>query len=164
MIVIQGMCYSGKTTCGEILARELRIPFLDSRDLFQRIHRMSETEYLTKYGRDKFCEAEAGSLKVELGNIVLSLGGSACYYEATMANLAMKYTIVWLNVDFGLINERKEAEGKERPIVFPSGIETLEQLYQQRKPLYKKYANIVINVTETQPPCRTVARIIDGLP
>lgn len=46
MIILQGMCYSGKTTLGNLLAAHLSIPFLDSRDLFQRVWHMSETEYL----------------------------------------------------------------------------------------------------------------------
>ena len=164
MIVLQGMCYSGKTTCGGILARELGIPFLDSRDLFQRVYNMSETEYLTKYGVDKFCTAEADSLREDLGNIVLSLGGSACYYNDEMTRLSTKHTIVWLNVDFNLIGKRKKAEGKERPIVFPKGIESIEDLFNQRRPMYKKYANVTVNVSDAQPPCQTVASIVDGLP
>ena len=163
MIVLQGMCYSGKTTLGALLARELDIPFLDSRDLFQRKYQMSETEYLTTYGREKFCIAEANTLKQDLGNIVFSLGGSACYYDAVMTNLKSKHTVVWLNVSLSLIKARKEAEGKQRPVVFPEGIDTFDALYHQRKKLYPKFTTMIIVVNETQPPVQTVQSIVDRL-
>ena len=38
----QGMCYSGKSTLGKITADILGVPFLDSRDLFFKVHGMSE--------------------------------------------------------------------------------------------------------------------------
>ena len=52
------MCYSGKSTLGKLLAERLGLPFLDSRDLFFREHGISEIEFLSKYGRDLFIEAE----------------------------------------------------------------------------------------------------------
>ena len=44
-IILHGMCYSGKSTLGKLLAERLGIPFLDSRDLFFREHRISEIEF-----------------------------------------------------------------------------------------------------------------------
>ena len=35
--IFQGMCYSGKSTLGKIIADAIGIPFLDSRDLFFKI-------------------------------------------------------------------------------------------------------------------------------
>jgi len=163
MILLQGMCYAGKTTCGNILATSLGIPFLDSRDLFQRTHNMSEIDFLDKYGRDRFCEAEENTLQQDLGDIVLSLGGSACYYDLTMANIAKKHTIVWLDVPFEIILKRKQAENKQRPVVFPRGIQTFQALYDQRKQLYEKYATHRVSVTDEQLPYNTVSNIIKCL-
>ena len=160
MIVLQGMCYAGKTTLGAILARELNRPFLDSRDLFQRTHRMSETEYLTRFGQPAFCEAEKESLRQPLGDIVLSVGGSACYYQDIMTTLKAKHTIVWLNVAFSEIQRRRQAEGKDRPIVFPIGIETFEQLYDQRKGLYAATHHIQVEVTDVTTPKAVVDQIL----
>lgn len=161
MIILTGMCYSGKTTLGNLLARELSVPFLDSRDLFQRTHHMSETEFLTKYGRDKFCEAEVLSLFNVPSTGVLSLGGSACYHDEAMKKLKNDHTIVWLNVDFSEIVKRKEAEGKERPIVFPEGIDTFEELYNSRARLYPKHADLTFELHDAEQTCESVIRIVD---
>ena len=36
--IFQGMCYSGKSTLGKMVADTLGVPFLDSRDLFFKIY------------------------------------------------------------------------------------------------------------------------------
>lgn len=163
MIILQGMCYSGKTTCGALLAKKLNIPFLDSRDLFLRTYNMTEIEYLKIHGRELFCEAEEKSLQQDLGNIVLSVGGSACYYTSTMKDIAKQNTVVWLDAPFEVILNRKENEGKQRPIVFPDGIQTFEDLYNQRRNLYEKYATTRVQVTASQTPDITVDKIIQNI-
>lgn len=164
MIVLQGMCYAGKTTLGAILAREYNIPFVDSRDLFQRIHKVSETEYLATHGQDKFCAAERESIRqitAENDNLVLSLGGSGCYYDAEMQALKDQHTVVWLNVAFKEIQRRRDAEGTERPIVFPIGITTFKELYHQRKLLYEKYCHVQVAV-KTERSIKEVIREIQS--
>jgi shikimate kinase len=108
-IILQGMCYSGKTTLGKMVADKIQIPFLDSRDLFIRTHGISEIDFLRKHGRDIFIEAEKESIRQSFGQIVLSLGGSAIYYPKEMTELKLKNIIVWLNVTFEIIKKRKEA-------------------------------------------------------
>ena len=162
-IILHGMCYSGKSTLGKLLAERLGIPFLDSRDLFFREHRISEIEFLSKYGRDLFIKAEKKSLNQSFGNIVLSVGGSAIYYPEQMSNLS-KYNIIWLDVSYDLIIDRKSREGKERPIVYPDGIITFEELYNQRVKLYPKYTNHRIIVNQKESPEETINKILTVIP
>ena len=121
VFLFQGMCYSGKTTLGKLTSTVLGVSFLDSRDLFLQTHNISEIEYLKKYGKESFIEAEKESLRQDF-NGVLSLAGSAVYYDDEMRALKEKYTIIWLDVDYDVIVKRKEAESRERPIVYPDGI------------------------------------------
>jgi len=161
-IIFQGMCYSGKSTLGKITAGILGVPFLDSRDLFFKVHGMSEIEYLKKHGREEFKDAEKKSLHYEF-NGVFSCGGSAIYYPDEMKQLNEKYTIVWLDVDFDLIVKRKEAEGWERPIVYPDGINSFQELYEQRRNLYKQLDSVVVKVTENEDIKVTSQKIIRAL-
>ena len=156
------MCYSGKSTLGKITADILGVPFLDSRDLFFKVYGMSEIDYLKQYGREKFKEAERKSLHHDFRG-VFSCGGSAIYFPAEMKMLNEKYTIVWLDVDFDLIVKRKEAEGWERPIVFPDGINTFKELYEQRRNLYKVLDSVVVKVTEEEDIKVTSQKIIRAL-
>ena len=142
-IIFQGMCYSGKTTLGNMLADVLGCRFLDSRDLFLKSHNISEIDFLSSMGQPKFKQAERQTLQQNFNNMVLSLGGSAIYYPEEMEELYKKYTIIWLNVPFDVILERRKEGGFSRPIVYPSGIKSFKELYNQRSALYPKYSHII---------------------
>ena len=158
-IILHGMCYSGKSTLGRLLAERLNIPFLDSKDLFFRKHGINEIEFLSKHGRDLFIKAEKESLNQSFDNIVLSLAGSSIYYPEQMKNLS-KYNIIWVDVSYDLIKERKSKEGKERPIVYPDGVNTFEELYNQRVKLYPKYISHRIIVNQKESPEETINKIL----
>jgi shikimate kinase len=160
--IFQGMCYSGKSTLGKNVADSLGMDFLDSRDQFVKAHGVSEIIYLKEHGREKFIEAEKKSLMDDF-NGVFSCGGSAVYYDNIMKQLHNKYEIVWLDVDLKLIKKRKELEGRERPIVFPDGINTFDELYNQRSKLYKKYYTHRIKVTEFETIEETTKKILNSL-
>ena len=159
VFIFQGMCYSGKSTLGKMTADTLGLPFLDSRDLFFKTHGISEIDYLKQHGQDKFIEAEKESLKQDFEG-VLSLGGSAVYYDEEMATIKNKYNVIWLDVDYDIIVQRRDAEAKERPIVYPDGINTFLELYQQRSRLYEKYYDYRVKVTENEPIKRTIQKIL----
>lgn len=158
--ILEGMCYAGKTTLGKMLGEALNIPSMDSRDLFVQKHGISENEYLKTHGREQFKEAEKQTLYHDFSNIVFSLGGSAIYYPDEMQMLKEKCTLIWLNVPFEVIEYRKSLEDWERPIVFPDGIESFKQLYEQRYELYKKCHNIEIQVSASDTPKDVINMIL----
>jgi len=162
VFIFQGMCYSGKSTLGKMVADTIGVPFLDSRDLFFKVHGTSEIEFLKEHGREKFIEAEKKSLHHEF-NGIFSLGGSAVYYPEEMKILKEKYNIIWLDVDYDVIVRRKENEAKERPIVYPDGIENFRQLYEQRRELYKNYYDYKIEVHKDEDIKKTVQKILISL-
>ena len=94
---------------------------------------------------------------------VFSCGGSAIYYPEEMKVLNEKYEIIWLDAEFDIIERRKNAEGKERPIVFPDGINSLRELYEQRRALYKKYHTHRISITKDEEPSETLKRILNTI-
>lgn len=161
-IVLCGMCYSGKTTIGKLLAEKLNKNCLDSRDIFNKEYGMTETEYLQKYGRDKFKIAEEKSYYQNFDDMVISLAGSAIYYDNIMNEFLSnpKYTVIWLDVPLHIIEKRKKAEEWERPIVYPDGITTFEELFNERYMKYKKYHNIQICVTDIDTPNDVIDKII----
>ena len=72
---------------------------------------MTESMYLEKYGKDSFIEAEKESLRQDFKG-VLSLAGSAVYYDEEMQALKEKYDIIWLDVEYNLIVQRKKCRIK----------------------------------------------------
>lgn len=148
-IFLIGMCYAGKTTIGKFLSQKLNKRGIDSRDIFMTKFNMSENEYLIKYGKSKFQEAEELSISQDFGDCIVSLGGSAIYYTKQIQYLIDNYTVIWLDAPLDVILKRKSNENWERPIVFPDGIKTFQDLYYQRKELYEKYHTIRIPIKET---------------
>lgn len=148
-IFLQGMCFSGKTTTGKYLSKKLGIEFLDSRDIFYQMHNEYDLDYLSRYGNERFCNAEKKSFLQNFGIKVVALSGSALYYEDLMTKLRNEHIVVWLNVSYESILDRKnkeESHGIIRPIVYPDGILDFEDLYDKRTKLYKKYATIEIDI------------------
>lgn len=161
-IIFIGMCYSGKTTLGREVAERIGYRFLDSRDLFFKFYKMSENEYLEKYGKYDFQEAEKNSLHYEFEG-VLSCGGSAIYYSDIMEKLKQQYNVIWLNVSYENILKRKEKDMMRRPIVYPENIKNFRELYAFRKELYEKYSNIRIDVNDDETIEETTNKILKYL-
>ena len=163
VILLQGMCYAGKSTLGKLLASKLNLVSLDSKEMFFNMYAQTENDYLSKHGRDKFIEAEKETMRQEFEPMVISLAGSAIYYTEIMKKLQDKYTIVWLNVPFEVIEHRKNAAADTRPIVFPDGIHTFEELYRQRAALYEELHDIEIRVVAEDRPDDVIKKICDAL-
>jgi len=159
-IFLIGMCYAGKTTIGKILSEKLNMNWLDSRDIFISKFNMTENEYLLKYGKAKFQEAEELSISQEFGDMVISLGGSAIYYTEQMQKIKNKHTVIWLDVSFEDICKRKSNENWVRPIVFPDGITSFLELYNQRKELYKKFCRVCVGINGCDSPEDVVRNIL----
>ena len=162
-IFLTGMCYSGKTTIGKFLSENLDKKWTDSRDIFLSKFNMTENEYLTQYGKVKFQEAEELSISQDFGDSVISLGGSAIYYTEQMQNINDNHTVIWLDVPFDVILQRKSKENWRRPIVFPDGIFSFHDLYNQRKELYKKFHSIKIDIEESDSPDDVIRKIVSKL-
>lgn len=159
-IFLIGMCYSGKTTIGKFLSEKLNKKWLDSRDIFISKFNISENEYLSKYGSTKFQQAEEESICQDFGDSIISLGGSAIYYPKQMQYIKDNHTVIWLDAPFNLILQRKSNENWERPIVFPNGITSFQDLYYERYKLYQNYYTIKINIKHNDSPKDVVKNIL----
>lgn len=159
-IFLIGMCYAGKTTLGKCLSEKMNKKWLDSRDIFISKFNMTENEYLTQHGKDLFQEAELLSITQDFGDQIISLGGSAIYYTKQMEDICDNHTVIWLNVPFDVILKRKSNEKWERPIVYPNGVNSFQELFVQRKELYKNNHNVKINIEETDTKDTVVEKIL----
>jgi shikimate kinase len=165
-IIIEGMCYSGKTTLGRLVAEKLNKTHLDFGDVFKKVFGLKETEYLAEHGKEKFAKLEKKMMYEEFENIdssVISVSGSAMYYTKAMTHITNKGTVIFLDVPFEEINKRMNKEGEMRAIVFPDGINNFEELYNERRKLYLKYADTVISVNCGENEETVLNRIINTL-
>lgn len=143
-IVLIGMPSSGKSTVGVIIAKNLGMSFIDTDVILQTNQNRKLQEIINTDGIEKFLEIEESAiLSLELKNTVIATGGSAVYSEKAMKHLKANGLVIYLNIDMKTVNRRLR-NIKTRGVVL-SPRQTLEEMYNSRKPLYEKYADITID-------------------
>jgi shikimate kinase len=160
-IVLVGMPAVGKSTVGVLLAKRLGRYFFDTDVFIQAVAGRTLQQIIDTDGLENFCRLEAEHiLGIDRTNCVIATGGSTVYSENAMNHLKETGQIVYLNLPLDMIKKRL-TNLNVRGVVISEG-KTLDDLYKQRTPLYKKWADITIDcchLTHEQ----VVEKIIENL-
>ena len=143
-IVLIGMPGAGKSTIGVILAKALLYAFTDTDLIIQSRYGMSLCQIIEEKGTDAFLQIENDVIaSCEFFNCVIATGGSAVYGEEAMENLKENGTIVYLKLPVREL-EKRLSNIHTRGVAMNKG-ETIADLYEKRRPLYEKYADVTID-------------------
>ena len=143
-IVLIGMPGSGKSTVGVILAKVLGYTFVDSDLLIQKEEKRLLKDIIAKEGQEGFLKIENRVNKsIYTENSVIATGGSVIYGEAAMEHLKSIGIVVYIQVDYEAL-EKRLGNLLKRGVAIRKG-NTLRDLYNERAPLYEKYADITVN-------------------
>lgn len=143
-IVLIGMPGVGKSTAGVILAKILGYKFLDADIVIQQEEGKLLKEIIAAKGIDGFIAIENRvNSEIECDKTVIATGGSVVYGKEAMEHLKNIGTVVYLKVDFETIYSRL-GNLKGRGVVLKEG-QNLKALYDERIPLYEKYADIIVD-------------------
>lgn len=143
-IVLIGMPGVGKSTVGVILAKVLGYEFIDADLVIQKEEGKLLKEIIEEVGTDGFIEVENrvnSSLMVE--HSIIATGGSVVYGKEAMEHLRSIGTVIYLQLPYEELDKRL-SDIKGRGVVLRDG-QTLKDLYEERVPLYEKYADVVVN-------------------
>ena len=142
-IVLIGMPGCGKSTVGVVLAKNLAMEFIDSDLVIQREMGMRLSEIIDRYGDDGFREIENRvNSGIQAENSVIATGGSVVYGEEAMAHLKGIGTVVYLKLSYPQVEDRL-GDLHARGVSVKPG-QTLRDLYEERCPLYERWADIVV--------------------
>ena len=143
-IVLIGMPGAGKSTVGVVLAKSLGFSFVDSDLLIQEKEGKLLHNIIEEKGLDGFEEVEnrVNASIVEVSSVIAT-GGSVVYGKEAMEHLKGIGIIVYLSLPLKEI-EHRLGDLNERGVAIKKG-QTLENLYEERVPLYEKYADITID-------------------
>lgn len=148
-IVLIGMPGAGKSTVGVVVAKRMGYRFVDSDLVIQETYGRLLHELIEEYGIEGFWRLENDvNASLDAERSVIATGGSVCYEEEAMERLAEKGLLVYLRISLASLQERL-GDLNARGVTLRPG-QTLEELYEERLPLYEKYAEITIDCEEKQ--------------
>ncbi|MEG6612210.1 shikimate kinase [Pseudoclostridium thermosuccinogenes] len=141
-IILIGMPNSGKSTVGSYLAKALGRRFIDTDQLILEKAKKPLKDIVNFDGLDKFLSIQDEVINsLDAANSVIATGGSVIYGEASMSHLKAMGTVIFLDISYETVVSRlspgrrfAREEGK-----------SLLDVYNERKPLYQKYADITID-------------------
>ncbi|MDO4545303.1 MAG: shikimate kinase [Bacillota bacterium] len=151
----------GKSVTGVLLAKALRMKFVDADLLIQETTGKSLQEIIDQEGTDRFKKIEEQVLlSINAENTVIATGGSAVYYPKAMAHLKENAVTVYIETPLEVVKERLR-NIKTRGVAMKKG-QTLEDLYRMRVPLYERYEDVRV-VSDHDSMEQTVADILSVL-
>ena len=146
-IVLIGMPGAGKSMVGVVLAKKLGYRFLDSDLVIQEKTGKLLCRLIEEEGEAGFLMLENEiNASIEAESTVIATGGSAVYGQEAMEHFGKIGKRVYLKLSYEELKERL-GDLHERGVVLKEGF-TLLDLYQERTPLYEKYADMTIDCTE----------------
>ncbi len=137
-IVLIGMPGSGKSTVGELLAELLQMPLVDLDAEIVKAAGMSIPDLFAREGEDGFRlrEAEQVLIHASKGGQVLVTGGGAVKRAENREHLRMNGRV------YHLIRDVNALPMDGRPL--SQSRKALEQMWQERKPLYEACADAAV--------------------
>lgn len=135
---------AGKSTVGIVLAKKMGYQFLDSDLLIQDQEGLLLHEIIEKKGLDGFEQIENQvNASINTEKTVIATGGSVIYGEEAMNHLKDIGTVVYLKLSYQSLEQRL-GDLARRGVAMRPG-QTLANLYEERIPLYEKYAEKTID-------------------
>ena len=143
VITLIGMPGCGKSCMGRALSGKLKMKLIDTDRLIEKKHGKKLQELIDELGVDEFRRIEEETISsIEGDNLMVSTGGSAVYSEAAMQHMKSLGKIIYLYCSFETVKKRV-GDFSKRGVVLREG-QTLQDLYDERVPLYRKYADVTI--------------------
>ncbi len=142
-VALVGLPGSGKSTVARLLAEHLGWRWVDLDQRIEAVTGRSIPE-LFERGEEHFRTVETEVLRGVLAvptEVVVATGGGIVGSEANRATLTTRSTVVWLDVDVGLLVARLASDATERPLLNePNPADRLAGLAAARRPLYQSVA------------------------
>ena len=146
-IVLIGMPGAGKSTVGVVLAKVAGHKFVDSDLVIQETYGKLLHELITEHGLDGFLEIENQvNAGLHMEKSIIATGGSVIYGKEAMEHLKEIGLVVYLKLSLETIADRL-GDLQQRGVALKDGW-GLKELYEERIPLYEKYADLIIDCEE----------------
>jgi shikimate kinase/3-dehydroquinate synthase len=175
-LVLVGLPGSGKSTVGQLVAKRLGRPFVDTDELISARTGMPASEYLRTRGEEAFRAVEHDAVEEACTEpaAVIAPGAGALSDPLDRWRLWAHGRVVWLRAPEETLLARLAQAATPRPLLADAPGERLAELAERRAPFYRaadvevdagpspeRIADSVANVADGPPP--TGRRLFDAL-
>lgn len=162
-IILIGMPGAGKSFLGRKLAKKLNWKFIDTDNLIKKNNKEELQEILKKSEKRLLKLEEKEVLNINnFERTIISTGGSVCYSKKGMEFLKKNSLIIFLNTDLKLIKNNLKGKIRNRGIIgFKE--KSLKELYYERRILYEKYSDLIININNKKQGIEIINRLFEIL-
>ncbi|MDC0850762.1 shikimate kinase [Candidatus Pelagibacter sp.] len=138
-LVFLGMMGSGKSSIGSLIAKKLRLDFIDVDKEIEKELGMSISKIFETKGENYFRKFEEKiTLKIlKINSTVISLGGGAFINKVIRKEVLKNHISFWLNWDNEILVNRIK-NSKKRPLALNSTENELIDLIKKRSNIYSK--------------------------
>ncbi|MBI3168479.1 MAG: 3-dehydroquinate synthase [Chloroflexi bacterium] len=140
---------TGKSTLGKLLARSLKLPFIDLDRVIETNAGMSIPQIMEQSGETAFRDLETAALKDLVGHAfsvtkphdkIIALGGGALLRDENRAFAESNGKVLLLMADLPTLLERIQHEPGKRPLLAGDLKNKLTALLEKRKDHYNSFA------------------------
>lgn len=166
-VFLIGYMGCGKTTLGEVLARQMGLSFIDLDEYIEHKQGVTIVEIFDKMGEKRFRELETAALcdVAAMSDVIVSCGGGTPCYGDNMALMNQAGITVWLTTSPEritarlLLPEQKVKRPKYKDLPEESILPLVERELKARTPYYRQ-ARLEFDSTdiETGPATERTAR------
>lgn len=147
-IILIGMPGAGKTTAGALLAKKLGRAFVDTDELIRKADGRELKDIVAEEGLEGFLKIQkAAIMQIRFECCVIATGGGAVKSDELMQCLKKNGVVIYLRQDPSILEQRL-APG--RRLARTNG-QTFRQLFEEREPLYVRYADRIVDCGEKTP-------------
>ncbi|MGD6780913.1 shikimate kinase [Sutcliffiella horikoshii] len=145
-IYLTGFMGAGKTTIGQALATNLKLPVVDTDTLIEQNMKLQIKDIFEQYGESFFRELETKTLQeLPVNDTLVTTGGGIVTTQKNIDWMKENGCMIFLYADPEVIWERLEND-TSRPLIKQKKKEEIIELFDTRLPLYNQ-AHITVNTT-----------------
>jgi len=138
-LVLLGMMAVGKSTIARIVAKKLKIKFIDIDSIIQKNNSLTIAEIFERKGEKFFRREEEKEVLKHLkkDNSIIALGGGAFINKTIRKNILKTAKSLWMDLDIDIINDRVKNNNKRPLLKKENNRDKLIQLYNKRRKIYE---------------------------
>jgi len=149
-IFLYGPSGTGKSTIGKILAKNLKLPFIDLDEVIEKNAGMPIPQIMTEQGELAFRDLETSALNESVGHAfsvtssqdkVVALGGGALLREENRVCAEANGIVVLLIGEVDTLIKRLETDSNKRPLLSGDLREKLSSMLMKRSRHYASFPN-----------------------